>query len=61
MPSLSIIEKLNRHGFLKKLWDEFTAFGSIGLNKAFNKAASEIFRRQILEKSPNAFSPKIRN
>ena len=32
MPSSSIIEKLNRHGFLKKLSDEFVAFGRIGLN-----------------------------
>ena len=32
MPSSSIIEKLNRHGFLKKLCDEFVAFGRKGLS-----------------------------
>ena len=37
MPSSSIIEKLNRQGFLKKLWDEFVTFGRIGLTDKFMK------------------------
>ena len=36
MPRTSIVEKLNRHGFLKKLLDEFVAFGRIGLK--YNKS-----------------------
>ena len=32
MTSLSIIEKLKRHGFLKKLWDEFVTLGRKGLH-----------------------------
>ena len=50
MPSSSIIGKLNRHGFLKKLADEFFAFGRIGLNRKSHflvfDTKSPLFRRE---------------
>ena len=38
MPSSSIIEKQNRHGFWKQLWDEFVAFGRVGLTDSRSNA-----------------------